>query len=86
MSNVGPGPSATNGTGTADSSNPNATMGTNATSTVRSRLFNPPITLPTLGLAGPEPPPAPRRPRSTVHEFTRGVTRSPTRAGPGGYR
>ena len=40
--NVGPGPSDTNGTVTTDSSTPNATIGTSATTSVRIRLFTPP--------------------------------------------
>jgi hypothetical protein len=42
VSNVGPGPSATNGTVTTDSATPNATIGTSATSNVKMRLFTPP--------------------------------------------
>jgi hypothetical protein len=39
VSNVGPGPSDTYGTVSSDSSNPNATIGTTATSNVKIRLF-----------------------------------------------
>ena len=42
VSNVGPGPSDTNGTVTATVRTLNATMGTSATSNVRIRLFTPP--------------------------------------------
>ena len=40
--NVGPGPSDTYGTVTNDSSTPNATIGTSATTSVIIRLFTPP--------------------------------------------
>ena len=39
VSNVGPGPNDTYGTVTSDSSTPNATIGTKATSSVEIRLF-----------------------------------------------
>jgi hypothetical protein len=52
VSNVGPGPNATNGTVTADSSTPNANIGTRATSTVKIRLF----TTPTLRLDATDSP------------------------------
>jgi len=39
VSNVGPGPSATNGTVTTHASTPNTRIGTKATSSVEIRLF-----------------------------------------------
>src|SRR4051812_31272 len=54
VSNVGPGPNATKGTVTTDSSNPNATMGTSATTSVKIRLFTPP-TVEVRGQVGPHP-------------------------------
>ena len=42
VSNVGPGPSDTYGTVTKDTSTPNATRGTSATTSVKIRLFTPP--------------------------------------------
>ncbi|CFS33749.1 Uncharacterised protein [Mycobacterium tuberculosis] len=41
VSNVGPGPSATNGTVTTASNTPNTTIGTSATIKVNIRLFTP---------------------------------------------
>ena len=69
--NVGPGPRPTNGTVTTDSSRPKTTTGTSATTSVKTRLFAPPITLHTLGLR---------------FEFTLSVTHHPTPGTRGEYR